>query len=88
MPSIDTECTTLAYPATICIDCQAADVTDDEASIVAPRTSQQSSVREMEGIKSVTSTEEEQMREQIFKDKESKPITYEEEDFEEEDLHT
>jgi hypothetical protein len=31
--AIDTECTTLAYPATICMDCQAAEVTDDETSI-------------------------------------------------------
>ena len=64
-----------------------AEVTDDETS-TAPKTPQQSLDKEMEGIKSVTSTEEEQMREQIFKDKESEPITYEEEDFEEEDLHT
>ena len=35
--TIDTECTTLAYPATICMDCQAAEVTDDEASIAAPK---------------------------------------------------
>jgi hypothetical protein len=86
--AIDTECTTLAYPATICMDCQAAEVTDNETSIVAPRTSQQSSNKEMEGIRPVTPTEEEQMREQIFKDKEPEPITYEEEEFEEEDLHT
>ncbi len=30
--AIDTECTTIAYPATICMDCQAAEVTDDETS--------------------------------------------------------
>jgi hypothetical protein len=63
-------------------------VTDDETSIVAPKVSQQTSNKEMEGIGPVTPTEEEQMREQIFKDKESEPITCEEEDFEEEDLHT
>jgi len=87
--AIDTECTTIAYPATICMDRQAAEETDEETSVIAPKkTAQQSLNKEMEGIKSVSSTEEEQMREQIFKDKESEPITYEEEDFEEEDLHT
>jgi hypothetical protein len=86
--AIDIKCTTLAYPATICMDYQAAEVTDDEASIVAPKTSQQSINKEMEGIRPVTPTEEEQMREQIFKDKEPEPITYEEEELEEEDLHT
>jgi hypothetical protein len=71
------------------MDCQAAEETDDETSVIEPKkTAQQSLNKEMEGIKSVTSTEEEQMREQIFKDKESEPITYEEEDFEEENLHT
>jgi hypothetical protein len=40
--AIDTECTTIAYPATICMDCQAAEVTDDKASNTAPKTSQQS----------------------------------------------
>ena len=70
------------------MDCQAAEVTDDERSIVAPKTSQQSFNKEMEGIRPVTPTEEEQMREQIFKNKETEPITYEDEEFEEEDLHT
>jgi hypothetical protein len=73
--AIDIECTTIAYPATICMDCQAAEETDDEASNTAPKTSQQSLYKEMEGIRPVTPTEEEQMREQIFKDKESEPIT-------------
>ena len=86
--TIDTECTTLAYPATICMDCQTAEVTDDEASIVAPRISQQSSNKEMESTRPVTPTEVEQMREEIFKDKESEPITYKEDEPEEEDLHT
>jgi hypothetical protein len=31
--AMDQEYTTLAYPATICMDCQAAEVTDDEASV-------------------------------------------------------
>jgi hypothetical protein len=70
------------------MDCQTAEVADDEASITAPKTSQQSLNKEMEGIKSVTSTEEQQMRENIFKNKESEPMTYEEEETQEEDLHT
>jgi hypothetical protein len=37
--AIDTECTPLAYPATICMDCQTAEVTDGEASVVAPKIS-------------------------------------------------
>ena len=86
--AIDTECTTIAYPATICMDCQAAEVTDDEASVEAPKISQQTSKKEMERVRPVTPTEVEQMREEIFKDKESEPITYEEEEFEEEDLYT
>ena len=86
--AIDTEYKTLAYPATICMDCQAAEVTDDETSNTAPKTPQQSLDKEMEGIRPVTPTEEEQMREQIFKCKETESTTYEDEEFEEEDLHT
>jgi hypothetical protein len=70
------------------MDCQTAEVTDDEASIVAPKISQQTSNKETERTRPVTPTEVEQMREEIFKDKESEPITYEEEETEEEDLHT
>jgi hypothetical protein len=86
--TIDTECTTLAYPATICMDCQAAEVTDDEASVVAPKISQQTWNKEMERIRPVTPTEVEQMREEIFKDKESESITYKEDESEEEELQT
>jgi len=86
--TIDAECTTIAYPATICMDCQTAEVTDDEASIAAPKISLQTSNKEMERIRSVTPTEVEQMREEIFKDKEPEPIAYEEDEPEEEDLHT
>jgi hypothetical protein len=86
--TIDTECTTLAYPAIICMDCQAAEVTDDEASIVAPKISQQTSNKEMERTRPVTPTEVEQMRVEIFNDKESEPIIYREDEPEEEDLHT
>ena len=41
----------------------------------------------MDGVRPVTPTEVEQMREEIFKDKESEPITYESES-EEEDFQT
>ena len=34
--AIDQEYTTLAYPATICMDCQTAYITDDESSIGTP----------------------------------------------------
>jgi hypothetical protein len=81
--AIDTECTTIAYPAIICMDCQAAEVTDDEASDEAPNIPQQTSKKEMDRIRPVTPTEVEQMREEIFKDKESEPISYDEEETEE-----
>jgi hypothetical protein len=86
--TIDAECTTIVYPATICMDCQGAEVTDDEASVEAPKTSQQTSEKEMERVRPVTPTEVEQMREEIFKDKESESITYEEDESEEEELPT
>jgi len=86
--AIDTECTTIAYPVTICMDCQAAEVTDDETSVEAPKISQQTVKKEMDRIRPVTPTEVEQMREEIFKDKESEPITYKENESEEEDLPT
>ena len=34
--AIDQEYTTLAYPATIGMDCQAAEITDDESSVGTP----------------------------------------------------
>ncbi len=34
--AMDQEYTTLAYPATICMDYQIAEVTDDEASVRTP----------------------------------------------------
>jgi len=71
--AIDQEYTTLAYPATICMDCQAAEVTDDEASVETPKISQ----------------ETEQMREEIFKDKETETILHDEDEtVEEEDFPT
>ncbi len=41
------------------MDCQAAEVTDDETDVITSKTPQQSLNKEMEGIKSVMSTEEE-----------------------------
>jgi len=35
--AIDQEYTTLAYPATICMDCQAAEITDDESCVQTPK---------------------------------------------------
>jgi len=46
--TIDTECKTIAYPANICMDCQAAEVTDDEASVEPPEISQQTSEKVMD----------------------------------------
>jgi hypothetical protein len=69
--AIEEECTTFAYPATICMDCQTAELTDDEASVEAPKISQHKSEKTMDGVRPVTPTEVEQMREDIFKDKES-----------------
>jgi len=86
--AIDQEYTTLAYPATICMDCRAAEVTDDEASLETPKISQETLKKKMEGIRPVTPTEVEQMREEIFKDKESEPISYDKEETEEEDFPT
>ena len=44
--AIDQEYTTLAYPATICMDCQVAEVTDDESSVQAPEKSDVDQMRE------------------------------------------
>ncbi len=83
--AIDQEYTTLAYPATICMDCQAAEVTDDEASVETPKISQEISRKEMDGIRPVTPTEVGQMREKIFKGKETEAILHDEDEAVEED---
>ena len=54
---MDQEYTTLAYPATICMDCQAAEVTDDAASVETPKISQETLEKEMDGTRPVTPTE-------------------------------
>jgi hypothetical protein len=85
--AIDQEYTTLVYPATICMNCQAAEVTDDEGSVGTLKNSQEILRKEMDVIRPVTPTEVEQMREKIFKGKETEAIlqdedeTVEEEDF-------
>jgi len=86
--AIDQEYTTLSYPATICMDCQAAEMTDDETSVETSKITQGTLKKEMDGIRPATPTEEEQMREEIFKDGESEPISYDEEGTEEGDFPT
>jgi hypothetical protein len=86
--AIDEEFTTLAYPATICMDCKIAEVTDDEASVEAPKVSQEKSEKEMDGVRPVMPTEVEQMREEIFKDKETESILHDDDKTEEEDFPT
>jgi hypothetical protein len=86
--AIDEEFTTLAYPATICMDCQAAEVTDDEASVEAPKISQNKPEKTMDGVRPVTPIEIEQMREEIFKDKEPETILHDDDTTVEEDFPT
>ncbi len=81
--AIDTECTTIAYPATICMNCQAAEGTDDEASVETPKIPQETLEKEMDGKRPVTPIE--QMREEIFKGKETEATLLEDETVEEED---
>jgi hypothetical protein len=85
---IDDDCTTIAYPATICMDNQTADMADEEISDQSPKISQQSSEKGKDDLKPVTPMEIVQMREEIFKDKESEPITFDEQETEEEDIPT
>jgi len=70
------------------MDCQVAEVTDDEASVEAPRISQNKSEKTMDGVRPVTPTEIEQMREEIFKDKESESILHDDDKTVEEDFPT
>jgi hypothetical protein len=86
--AIDQEFTTLAYPATICMDCQIAEVTDDEASVEAPKISQDKPEKTMDGVRPVMPTEIEQMREEIFKVKESETILQDDDTTVEEDFPT
>ena len=81
---MDQEYTTLAYPATICMDCQAAEVTDDEASVWTPEVLYKEPNK---GTRPVT-PDVEQMREEIFKDKEQETILQGKDTIVEEDFHT
>ena len=61
----------MAYPATICMDCQAAEITDDESSVQTPE-----------------KLDVDQMREEIFKDKEPETMILDEDTTVEEDSPT
>jgi len=82
--AIDQEYTTLACPATICMDCQKAYITDDEASVGTPEKTYKEPT---EGSRPVT-TDVEQTREEIFKDKEQEIILHDEDETVEEDYPT
>jgi len=86
--AIDQEFTTLAYPPTICMDCQAAEVTNDEASVEAPKIPQNKPEKTMNGVRPVMSTEIEQMREKILKGKEPATILHDDDVTVEEDFPT
>jgi hypothetical protein len=86
--AIDQEFTTLAYPATICMECQAAEVTEVEASVEAPKASQNKPEKTMDGVRPVMPTEIERMREEIFKGKESETILQDDDITVEEDFPT
>jgi hypothetical protein len=82
--AMDQEYTTLAYPATICMDCQAAEITDDGASVGTPEVMHKEPNR---GTRPVT-PDVEQMREEVFKDKEQETILQDEDTMVEEDFPT
>jgi len=91
--AIDQEYTTLAYLATICMDCQKAYITDDESSRGTPEkthTEPKEGIRPVtlgEGIRPVT-LDVEQMREEIFKDQEQETILQDKDETVEEDYPT
>jgi hypothetical protein len=62
--AIDQEYTTLAYPATICMDCQAAEITDNESSVQTPEICREPN----KGARTIA-LDVERMREKIVKDK-------------------
>jgi hypothetical protein len=82
--AIDHEYTTLAYPATICMECKAAEVTDDEASVETHEVLYKEPNKETRPVM----LDVEQMREEIFKDKEQETILQDEDTIVEEDLPT
>jgi hypothetical protein len=82
--TIDQECTTLAYPATICMECPAAEITDDEASVGTPEVKH----KELNSGTRPVTPDVEQMREEIFKDNEQETILQDEDTIVEEDFPT
>jgi len=76
----------MTYPTTINMDCQTAEITDDEASVQPPKETQQSSEKEMDGIRPVTPTQIDQMREENYKDKELESITFDDDEETEEEV--
>jgi len=82
--AIDQEYTTLAYPTTICMDCQTAYITDEESSVGTPEKTHQ---EPKEGTRPVT-PDVDQMREKIFKDQEQETILHDEDETVEEDYPT
>jgi hypothetical protein len=87
-PAIDQEFTTIAYSATTCMDCQAAEVTDDKASVETPKVFQDKSEKAIDGVRPVMPTEIEQIGEEIFKDKEPETILQDDNITVEEDFPT
>jgi hypothetical protein len=82
--AIDQKNTTLAYPATICMDYQAAEITDDESSENPPETIYKKPSKEIRPV----SPDVEQLRQEIFKDKEQETILQDEDTEVEEDFPT
>jgi hypothetical protein len=80
---IDEEFTTLAYPATICMDCQIAEVTDDEASVEAPKVSQDKSEKGMDGVRKSRTNERGNLQGSRIR-----AILHDEDETEEEDFPT
>jgi hypothetical protein len=81
---MDQKYTTLAYPATVCMDCQADEITDDEASVETPEVTHKETNK---GTRPVT-LDVEQMREEIFIDKDQETILQDEDTIVEEDFFT
>jgi hypothetical protein len=82
--AMDQEYTTLAYPATICMDCQTTEITDDESSLGTPEKTYK---EPKEGTRPVT-LDVEKMREEIFKDKDQETILHNEDTIVEEEFPT
>jgi hypothetical protein len=82
--AIDQEYNTLAYPVTICMDCQAAEITDDEASLGTPEIIHKEPNK---GTRPVT-PDVEQMREEISKDEDQETVLQDKDTIVEENFPT